>query len=180
MSDLVSQNKYSKHRGCSRSTVQRAIADGRITDALVNENGKTLINLKLADELWEQNTDPRRANNALDPSLVYTGKPESFENSGAAPTKKNDFQTNRTVREAYAARMAKLNYEKMAGKLVEVKKVKEYIRKIHSRMRDNFLNLPDKIAPKVVSTTDLNECVNILDQEIRSVCESINSGDIEF
>lgn len=183
---LMSQKGYSKYRGCSLSTVQRAINSGRISAAIVQVEEKKFINQSKADELWILNTDPRRANNyrgGKDSDKLYTGKIKDDEfTSNEEDTKKKgpDFAVNRAIREAYAARMAKLTFEKQAGKLVQVKEVKDYMMKLHSRARDSLLNLPDKLGPKLASENDIHKIIETLNKEIQIVCDHFSKGEIDF
>lgn len=183
---LLSYNKYAQHRGCSLSTVQRAIKDERILEAVIESEGKKLINRKLADKLWIQNTDPRRANNykgAAHADELYNADLDSNNKEEEVvdlKSKNLDFQRNRALREAYTVRMAKLNFEKQAGQLVEVKKVKEYMMKIHTRARDSLLNLPDKLGPKLAAETDIHKIINTLNEEIQIVCNHFSKGEIDF
>jgi phage terminase Nu1 subunit (DNA packaging protein) len=58
------------------------------------------------------------------------------------------------VREAYAARLARLEYEERSGKLVSVDVVRVEAFKAHRRVRDAVLNIPDRCAPQLASMTD--------------------------
>ena len=60
----LSQRAYGRHRGVSDKAVRKAIATGRIRDAVLPDG---TIDAAMADRLWEQNTDPvqRRGKEAL-------------------------------------------------------------------------------------------------------------------
>ena len=180
--------EYSRHRGCTLSTVQRAIKDGRISDALMNIEGKKMISVELADKLWKQNTDPRRANNhkgEKSADEIYTGEPSSKsdndlnleENKNKNPV---DYQQARAKRELFTAQMAQINLKKEMKKLVETKKVRDYMFKIHTRARDSLLNIPDKLAPKLAAENDIHKIAEILNEEIQLVCDHFSSGEIDF
>ena len=180
---LMSYRKYAKHRGCALATVQRAIKDGRITDAVMMVEGKKLISVKKADELWVKNTDPRRANNykgKKGADELYDPTPKKETEPSEQPKKAVDYQANRAIREAYAARMAKLNFEKQSGKLVDAKEAKDYMRKIHSRARDSLLNLPDKLGPKLAAENDIHKIIEMLNMEIQDVCNHFSNGEVDF
>lgn len=179
---LLTYRAYARHRGCALSTVQLAIKSGRIDDAVMEVEGKKLISVDLADKLWLENTDlsqVRGKDYGLDPDKKKRAKKqkqEAEDNEQKGP----NYQQNRAIREAYAARMAKLNFEKQSGRLLETKKVEEYIFKIHSRARNSLLNLPDKLGPKLASETDINKILDILNREIEAVCNHFSKGEIDL
>lgn len=182
--------QYVHHRGCAESTVRRAIKDGRIAEAVIKVEGKTMIKTKQADKLWTLNTDPKRANNYLGAKgqgKLYDskakGEQDLEEHSDDQPEGAQNvpnFQTHRAIKEAYAARMAKLNYEKESGKLIEVEKVKAYILKIHTRARDSLLNITDKLSPKLASENDIHKVSEIINKEIQIVCDQFSKGEIDL
>ncbi len=174
---LMGYREYAKYRGCALATVQRAIKDGRITDSLIIQGDRKFISVKMADELWRQNTDQARKDNHKGGVEV----PLKGNSAGEEPAIKGpNYQQNRAIREAYAARMAKLNFERESGKLLDADKVRKYMFKIHSRARDALLNIPDKLGPKLAAETDIHKIAEMINKEIEHVCSHFSKGDLDI
>src|SRR5688500_5153193 len=94
---------YAKHRGVSHTAVEKALAQGRIRTA-----ASGLIDVAEADRDWSRNTSvppPRRSMQA------------------DAATSGPSYAQSRANREAYLARLAKLEFEEKSGKLVDVEEM---------------------------------------------------------
>lgn len=184
----MSRNAYARYRGCSLSTVQRAIEDGRIAAAIVQTKpNESKINVEMADQLWIENTDPRRGNNhkgkahadqLYDPTPK--NKDENTEKDNTKEIVSSSYQRSRALKENYAAQVEKVKLDKLRGKLVEKDRVKEYMIKIHSRAKDTLLNIPDKVGPKLAAENDLHKIIEILNKEIQKVCEQFSKGELDF
>lgn len=74
----------------------------------------------------------------------------SFGKAAGGPS----YAASRAVREAYAARLAKLEYEERSGKLVDRDVIRVEAFKVHRRIRDIILNIPDRCAPMVATMAD--------------------------
>jgi hypothetical protein len=67
-----------------------------------------------------------------------------------------DYRTSRAIREAYAARLAKLEYEERTGRLVNRDEAKMVLFQAARRTRDRLLQLPRKLAPEIVAVAVAN------------------------
>ena len=76
------------------------------------------------------------------------------------------------------AQIAKLTYHQKARKLIEIDVVKKFIHKLNSIARDGMLNLPDRLAPKLASLTDVHEITTLMNEEIMRMCDEFQQ--IEF
>ena len=110
MAEGMSIRAYAEHRkkrgltGGSAWSVQKALKEGRIKKG---EDGK--IDPAQADRDWQRNTNPvmRRSGGETKPA---TGETPSI----AVPS----LAQSRAIREAYQARLARLDYEERTGSLV--------------------------------------------------------------
>lgn len=62
-----------------------------------------------------------------------------------------DYAKSRAIREAYAARLAKLEFEEKSARLVSIDEVRIEQFRIARALRDRLLQLPAKIAPEIVA-----------------------------
>lgn len=157
----LSIRAYAQHRGVSHTAVAKAIKAGRIS---VEPDG-TIDPVK-ADAQWEKNTSPsqkmtsaaRKSTPKAETSPVSTSQvskaPVSTRESQAPPETRAaapDYQTSRAIREAYAARLAKLEFEERTGKLLNADEVKVKYFNLARLLRDRIQQIPRKIAPQIVA-----------------------------
>jgi hypothetical protein len=154
---LVSVRKYAEHRGVSHTAVQKAIKQGRIK---TTADGK--IDVEQADRDWDRNTSPVNAPKRAPKSDGATGGPT--------------YAQSRAVRELYLARLAKIEFEERAGKLISRDEVTVAAFTKARTVRDNLLNIPDRVAAMLAAETDPVRTHQILTDEIRKALIEL-SGD---
>jgi hypothetical protein len=157
---LVSLRQYAKHRGVSHTAVEKAVKQGRIklTD------GK--VDVEAADRDWRRNSSPVNAPNRAARSLT----------GGDGPTSGPTYAQSRAVRELYLARLAKIEFEERAAKLVSRDEVTVAAFTKARTVRDNLLNIPDRLAAMLAAESDPAEVHQILTDEIRKALIEL-SGD---
>src|SRR5262249_34600236 len=149
---------YARHRGVSHTAVRKALATGRIT-----QDAEGGIDPALADRQWSQSTDlskplnsvtgvpkKRRAPGAPSDPLGSRGSEDdalSDPVESGAPRLVSSYAASRAAREAYLARLAKLEFEQRSGKLVDADEVRAQIFALGRRLRDALLGIPDRLAP---------------------------------
>lgn len=85
------------------------------------------------------------------------------------------YAQSRAVREAYAARLQKLEYEERIGKLVSTEQLQVEAFKVHRRVRDAILNIPDRCAPQLASMSDIAEVHAYLLGEITEALRQLSA-----
>lgn len=155
----LSINAYAKHRGVHLKTVQQAIAEGRIEK---DANGK--IDQEKADYDWEMNTDPAKQNN------VKNKKNAEFSGEIKGPS----YQQSRAVREAYQAKLAKLEYEEKAEKLVDAEQVKREAFEEGRRIRDALLSIPARISSQLLTAKSAFDVEQILTEELTLALKNLS------
>lgn len=164
-SGLISHREYARRRGLSHQAVSKAVRAGRIPTV----DGK--IDPAVADEIWAQNTRPRA-------DMKLTGDPLDTENghdAAALERPRATFIAARALREVYAAKRAKAEFEEIEGKLVPVEEVREIAFKTSRAMRDQLLALPSRLAPVLYAAQDVAECHEILEAALLEVCAGLGS-----
>lgn len=154
----MSYRAYARHRGVSPEAVSKAVETGRIT---VNANGK--IDPKKADREWEANTDPSRNAPRND------AEASTASGHGLPP-----YAQSRAIREAYEARLSKLEYEVKTGKLVNADEVRVAAFNIGRMTRDKLIGLPDRVSSILAGISDSHEIHRLLSAEIRLICEELS------
>jgi len=153
----VNQSEYARHRGVSHQAVMRALREGRITK---EPDGS--INPAKADAQWSANTDFSRQPDKARRTVKGEAPP-----SAAGP----DYNVSRAVREAYTARLAKLEYEEKTGKLVDAEKVKMQWFNTLRIVRDRILQMPDRLAATFAAEVDTLKIKTTMDAELRRILD---------
>jgi hypothetical protein len=107
---------------------------------------------------------------ALDDALV--GQP----GEGGAPHLVSSYAASRAAREAYLARLAKLDFEQRSGKLVDADEVRAQIFGLGRRLRDALLGLPDRLAPLLVGQADQAVVHRLLTQELMTSLAELSAA----
>ena len=151
---------YAKHRGVSEAAVRKAIKQGRISK---NKNGK--IDPQKADNEWNKNTDPAQIK-----------KTEAAENSNYIPNSLSgpSYQQSRAIKEAYSAKLTRLQFERESKKLISVDEVKISAFNAARMTRDRILNIPDRVIPQLVGKTSIFEMKEILKTELIKALEELS------
>jgi hypothetical protein len=159
----LSQRAYARHRGVSETAVRKALKEGRITK---NENGK--IDPNLADKGWDANTDPAQ--------IKEVAKSEDEVNSYSPAPLGPSYQQSRAIKEAYNAKLTRLQFEKESKKLISVDEVKISAFNAARMTRDRILNIPDRVIPLLVGKTDIHEMKETLKAELTKALEELSKS----
>ena len=153
---LLSFRAYARHRGISHTAVEKAVKQGRIQ---VDANGK--IDAEQADRDWDHNTSQVNA--------PTTSRP--LEATGGA-----SYAQSRAVRELYLAKIAKIEFEQKAAKLVSRDEVTVVAFTKARTIRDNLLNIPDRLAAMLAAERDPARVHELLSDEIRKVLNELSGN----
>ena len=159
--------EYAKHRNVSGAMVTKYLQQGMIPSA-IRKGRKWVIDPELADkDLADRLQIPDRKPNVQKLNL-QTGHKQPLPSLAA----------NRAIREMYAARITKLEFEERSKKLVPLDELRLELAKLHLVVRDNLRTVPDRIAPIVAAETDQAKIHSIILQEIRQCLERLKGVDI--
>lgn len=160
----LSLRAYAKRRGITEAAVRKAIKQGRITK---NSNGT--INPVIADKEWSQNTDPAQIK-----TTFTEEKPDYSQNSIPSTASGPSYQQSRAIKEAYGAKLLRLQFEKESKKLIPVDEVKIAAFNAARMTRDRILNIPDRVIPQLVGKTNIFEMKEILKAELVKALEELS------
>jgi hypothetical protein len=157
--------QYARHRGISKVQVGKYIAEGKITARRVGRSWD--IDADVADRELEASRSPDRGGR--------NGGPDGL--GGGVPNAGVSFAHARAVREQYAARILRLEFEQRSGRLVEKNELKLRLAKLHLAARDNLRSIPDRVAPVVAAETDPAKIHALLLKEIGQALEGLQGFD---
>jgi hypothetical protein len=165
MAELVSQSEYARRKNVSRQYINRLVQQGKIP-----ADEEKRIDPDLADAVLAQLADPARRLNGGTEEETDPVPADDYEeeNAGSAPANGHtSFAKFRSAREAYQAKLAQLDYEERAGKLVKKDEVEREAFDISRQLRDRFLSLPQELAGTLVGMSDEKEIAKFLRAKIR-------------
>ena len=163
----LSIRAYARHRGITDGAVRKAIKAGRITK---NKNDK--IDSELADKQWSKNTDPAQVKEIKKEEEVR----QETGNYNPAPLGPS-YQQSRAIKEAYNAKLTRLQFERESKKLISVDEVKISAFNVARMTRDRILNIPDRVIPQLVGKTDIHEMKELLKLELVKALEELSKND---
>lgn len=170
---------YAKARGISHEAVRQAIKSGRLKKSVVMVKGEPKIGDEaLADQEWAANTDQSKPRNRITGDPKHRRAPgeqmQPMANDGGSEGGKGpSYAQSRAIREAYMARLAKIEFDERSGKLVPADAARVAIFNTARKARDMLLAVPDRVAPLVVGQTDAHEIHRILMDEVQRICAEI-------
>jgi hypothetical protein len=187
MAAKLSIRGYARHRKVSHTAVRKALATGRITSS---PDGT--IDASAADQQWATSTNlskprnsvtgvpkKRRAPGAPSDALGTPGLEDAIAppaNEPGATRLVSSYAASRAAREAYLARLAKLDFEERSGKLVDADQVRAQIFGLGRRLRDTLMGLPDRLAPVLTGQTDQAVIHRILSDELATSLAELSSA----
>lgn len=169
---LMSMREYARHRGCYLNSVQAAVKSGRITLT----QGK--IDSDAADRAWVRNTNPSLVTRGAGATgsrqaIAQAMSPDRNPDSGSGP----DYSKARAVKEHYAARIAKLEFEERSGKLIDKAEAKSKTFEMFRKFRDRMTAIPDRCSALLAAEADQFEVHRILTEEIDTALRDFADGD---
>ena len=183
----------------SPTAVSKAIKEGRLKRSVDHDHprGWPQIDIAMADQEWDANSDPRaqRDNEAIGASVKRaksatkkrSTKKKSTRKKASAKQTKSEAQKDREAgltgeltlndarmaKEVYAAKKARVDYEKSIGLLVEKSKVRSGYMKIARMIRNNLLNIPARVSGELAAVTDAHEIDVRLTKEITEALQAL-------
>ncbi len=157
--------------------VQYAVEQGRITrqpDGMIDSEG--------ADREWDRNTNHAKARYGPKKKPA-AGNARHRASEAAEATEAPERQLGalnyanaRAAREIYEAKLKKLEWEEKLGSMVSRKAVEVAAFNRFRVLRDAILNVPTRIAAQVAAETDAATVHELLETELRLVCEEFSGG----
>ena len=163
----VTQAEFARQNGWSRQYVNKLVKQGRIK--VKGGRIDPVAAKKAIEELAEPSTVLRESptpKGQLVPSSSYP-----VDNR-----KTVDFASARTMREAFRAKMAKMEYEEKAGKLTDASKVRADAFRAGRIIRDALLGIPDRLADILAAEQDPRQVRQLLEEELEMILSDISHG----
>jgi len=163
---LVTKSEFARRAGVSAAAISRACADGRLTPALREHNGREVLAAGHAARLWRMG---RREPSPLPEleSLELEPLPPLPELTQAIAEGLPPIAESRARRMYYLAERERIELQQLQGELVSAAEVREAAFKQGREVRDALMALPARLAPPLAVMTDPREVHQLLSEAIR-------------
>jgi hypothetical protein len=183
MTELVSIREAARRLGVSDVALHKARKVGRIVSHEEDndpKNGRPRLRWPQVQSDYLANSDetkrthiggrgdPRRAADLPPVASAVGSIPAAVQGQSLAQSK--------AVREAYLARLAKLDFEERSGKLVSAEEVKISAFKLARQIRDALMNIPDRVSPELAAETNAAKIHARLHREVREALAALSGA----
>lgn len=195
---LISFSDFARLKGVSAPAVTTA-CKSRITEAIVERNGKRMLDRDLALELWDRNTKrngservsadaKQRDRRELEPDIAGAPLPPPAQVPAATGDQLKSLimglpedqipglDVSRERKEHYNAELARLQALKEREELVPTADVKRMASTLGRQIRDNILAIPNRVAPLLAASRDSADVHRLLDEELRTALRVLSNG----
>ena len=164
---------YAQDRGVEYTQLSKWAGQGRFTsDALRKEGRKWIVtDAQELDRQVAAAKSPDRGGRGGAPVIDEALKRQQAQ-AAAIPS----FAQSRAYREAFAAKLTKLDFDQRSGKLVDKAELKMRLAKLHMAVRDSLRTIPDRVAPIVAAETDQAKIHAMLLKEIGQALEGLSGA----
>lgn len=165
--------KYAEDRKVEYTQLSKWAGQGRFNSDALRKDGRlwVVVDPQELDRQVAAAKAPDRGGRdggpAIDQALL-----QQQNRAAAIPS----FAQSRAIREAYAARLTRLEYDQRSAKLVDKNELKMKLAKLHMAVRDSLRTIPDRVAPIVAAETDQTKIHAMLLKEIGQALEGLSGG----
>lgn len=175
---LITYTELAVIKGCSQAAVSQAVKRGRISDAVVEKDGRRWLDRDLAIELWDKNT-VRNNNAKVRKADPIPASPKELQKAidGLPDDAIPELNQSRARREHYLAELAKLQVAQQRGELIAVEEIKKEAFKIGRSVREGLSNLADRLSHQLAGETDPVIIHKLLSDEHRAALVELAGGE---
>ena len=162
---LISMAELAKLKNVSRMAVSKKVKSGKLDSAVVNHNGRKLINKEEAFRLWDIQALPSK-DTTVRKQLKQKIDAKTEDEIPA-------YGESKAKREYFLAELAKLDVEEKKEQLVSVDEIKKSSFARARAMREALTNLADRLSHQLAGEDDATVIHNLLSTEHREALENL-------
>lgn len=182
----ISFGDFAKLKNVSASAVTQA-SKSRIKGAILEHDGRRMLDRDLALKLWDQNTKrngSERVSGEAKERDQRTPVPDVAPSTeqlktlimGLPEDQIPGLDVSRERKEHYNAEIARLAALKEREELVPTADVKRQAFALGRQIRDNVMGIPDRVAPLLAAAKDSREVHRLLTDELRTALRVLADG----
>ena len=162
---LISMAELAKLKNVSRMAVSKKVKSGKLDSAVVNHNGRKLINKEEAFRLWDIQALPSK-DTTVRKQLKQKIDAKTEDEIPA-------YGESKAKREYFLAELAKLDVEEKKEQLVSVDEIKKSSFATGRSIREALTNLADRLSHQLAGEDDATVIHNLLSTEHREALENL-------
>ena len=162
---LISMAELAKLKNVSRMAVSKKVKSGKLDSAVVNHNGRKLINKEEAFRLWDIQALPSK-DTTVRKQLKQKINAKTDDEIPA-------YGESKAKREYFLAELAKLDVEEKKEQLVSVDEIKKSSFAKARAIREALTNLADRLSHQLAGEDDATVIHNLLSIEHREALENL-------
>jgi hypothetical protein len=173
----ISIRAYARLRGCSESAVRKAISSKRI-----KPDPDGTIDSDRANKEWEQNTfvNATLRSSTTKPAQQPRPQPRTITSAPSVDAPSSDpvqsYLRARAVKETFNAKVAQMEYEERAGRLIQASRAAEYASTFSAIIKDHLMAMPDRLAPMLAAIDDERAAHRILFNDVSAVLKKLSKA----
>jgi hypothetical protein len=162
---LITMAELAKLKNVSRMAVSKKVKSGKLDTAIVNHNGRKLVNKEEAFRLWDLQAPPSKDTTVRKKlkEEIDSKKVEEIPAYGESKAK----------REYFLAELAKLDVEEKKKQLVSVDEIKKDSFATGRAIRESLTNLADRLSHQLAGEDDATVIHEILSSEHREALQNL-------
>ena len=162
---LITLAELAMLKNVSRAAVTKKIKSGKLQGAVVNHNGKRMVNKEEAFRLWDLQAPPSK-DTTVRKKLKQEINSKKVEEIPA-------YGESKAKREYFLAELAKLDVEEKKKQLVSVEEIKKSSFATGRSIREALTNLADRLSHQLAGEDDATVIHNLLSIEHREALENL-------
>ena len=152
-------------KNVSRQAVSKKIKTGKLDGAIVNHNGRKMVNKEEAFRLWDLQALPSKDTTVRN-QIKQEIDSKTYEEIPA-------YGESKAKREYFLAELAKLDVEEKKKQLVSVDEIKKSSFATGRSIREALTNLADRLSHQLAGEDDATIIHNIISNEHREALENL-------
>ena len=152
-------------KNVSRQAVSKKIKTGKLDGAIVNHNGRRMVNKEEAFRLWDLQALPSKDTTVRN-QIKQEIDSKTYEEIPA-------YGESKAKREYFLAELAKLDVEEKKKQLVSVDEIKKSSFATGRSIREALTNLADRLSHQLAGEDDATIIHNIISNEHREALENL-------
>ena len=162
---LITLAELAMLKNVSRAAVTKKIKTGKLDSAVVNHNGRKMVNKEEAFRLWDLQALPSKDTTVRN-QIKQEIDAKTYEQIPA-------YGESKAKREYFLAELAKLDVEEKKKQLVSVDEIKKSSFATGRSIREALTNLADRLSHQLAGEDDATVIYKIINSEHKEALENL-------
>ena len=164
---LITMAEFATLKNVSRTAVSKKIKSGKLEGAIVNHNGRKLVNKEEAFRLWDLQAPPSKDTNVR--------KKLKQEIDSKTVEEIPSYGESKAKREYFLAELAKIDVEQKKEQVIDVEIITKSAFAKGRAIRASLENIADRLSHQLAGEDNPSAIHKILTEEHREALENLAS-----